>query len=560
MKKYNERITFEVAKKRFEEQGRTDISLCEEGYVGWKKKSKFYDLIIQDYFWSIPHDVLRHNIVHPNRRMKKKIETNLKKFGVEQCNQCEELKKKISNTHKNKSKEEKELIFQKTKRTNLEKYGVEFCISSNVVKTKSRNTKITKYGDPNYNNRDKTRKTLLETHGVDNVSKITEVKLKKEKTSLSNWGCTQPLASKEVRIKGIETSQKKYGTDHPMYSAVVRNKIKKTCLEKYGTKHFFQSQFYICKKQKLILETNQKVTEWLKQQELPKPSIASINFNFKGEIRIPQKELEGYLIRFRSNKSNLEFLCEELFDIKHFDKCVSGMRYRPDFKINETTYLNADGLYWHSEKYKSPYYHFNLRKEFLDKNLVLFQFREDEIKKKPEIVKSIVNSFLYKPQNIFYSNECELKKVTQKEAIEFLNKNHLSGYINTSHIGLYFKKHLICILSYKFLSKKRIYHIERYSGLLNSNIIGGFNKLLNHLEKICLSNNNINIQYTVDLRYEFPEFLLDMGFKSTKEFLDWKWTDCYSTFDKHINITKLNSTQMFKIYDAGKTIYVKTLY
>jgi len=53
------KITFTEAKKRFAYRG--DIELVE--FVSWKKKSKFFDKIEQDYFWSIPADVKKHEIV-----------------------------------------------------------------------------------------------------------------------------------------------------------------------------------------------------------------------------------------------------------------------------------------------------------------------------------------------------------------------------------------------------------------------------------------------------------------------------------------------------------------
>lgn len=46
------RLTFEDIQARFTEQGRADIEICKEGFEGWKKKSKFFDKVQGEYFWS----------------------------------------------------------------------------------------------------------------------------------------------------------------------------------------------------------------------------------------------------------------------------------------------------------------------------------------------------------------------------------------------------------------------------------------------------------------------------------------------------------------------------
>jgi hypothetical protein len=43
VKNSTKKVIYEIANNRFVEQGRNDIELCVDGFVGWKKKSKFYD-------------------------------------------------------------------------------------------------------------------------------------------------------------------------------------------------------------------------------------------------------------------------------------------------------------------------------------------------------------------------------------------------------------------------------------------------------------------------------------------------------------------------------------
>jgi hypothetical protein len=48
------KISYEEAKKYFEDQGRTDIVLLKEGYECFRKKAKFLDLVIGETFEAIP--------------------------------------------------------------------------------------------------------------------------------------------------------------------------------------------------------------------------------------------------------------------------------------------------------------------------------------------------------------------------------------------------------------------------------------------------------------------------------------------------------------------------
>jgi hypothetical protein len=61
-------ISFAIAKERF--KNRNDIVLCQDGFVSWKQKAKFFDIVAQEYFWSVPSKVLERNSVHPKRRKK----------------------------------------------------------------------------------------------------------------------------------------------------------------------------------------------------------------------------------------------------------------------------------------------------------------------------------------------------------------------------------------------------------------------------------------------------------------------------------------------------------
>ena len=88
------------------------------------------------------------------------------------CRSC-----RISETKKNKSEKEKQIINEKRKATCLEKFGVDCCFNTEISRDNLRNidwckrnkksneTKKEKYGNENYNNREKSLKTMIEKYG-----------------------------------------------------------------------------------------------------------------------------------------------------------------------------------------------------------------------------------------------------------------------------------------------------------------------------------------------------------------------------------------------------------
>jgi len=466
-KKYNEKLTFEVVKKRFDEQGRLDIELCEDGFVGWKHKCKFYDAIQGEFFFAVPKSVFSQMSCHPKRAIDNRSKTNIEKYGNVCSLHGEQTKKKV-------------------KKTNLKKYGVEQIFQSETVK-------------------DKIKETLIRKYGVDNISKLKETKvIKREKIS-----------------------------------------------------------------DRFIIDTGEHLQDWIRKQDTGAPSYTSLITNFKGKD-ISSNDLAVFFENWKSNKTKLEVFSETLFEIPHYNKkpeCLSRA-LRPDFKLSESIYVNVDGLYWHSEKQKDKSYHFKARKEFEDKGIRLFQFYEDEVYNKAQIVKSIVNNALGKTVNKTQARKTSIKPVEQSIANEFLYNNHLMGAIKAKHIGLYDLKTnvLVCLMSYK--KKGQILNVERFCTKTNLTVVGGFSKLLKHIERSYPTGSITEVHNWVDLRYGTGLHLPSKGFKLIKDTAGWQWTDgenrynrlkCRANMDDRQLSEKQHAEELcwYRLYDAGQRLFVK---
>jgi hypothetical protein len=259
----------------------------------------------------------------------------------------------------------------------------------------------------------------------------------------------------------------------------------------------------------------------------------------------------------------LETKVEKLLGIPSFGYVpdfLQGTRIKPDFKISEDIYLEADGIYWHSElKMKRKSWHLERRELFEKHGKRLFQFREDEILIKPTIVKSIVENSLNLSTRIF-ARKCLLREDIPLK--DFLNNNHLMGTAPGTGLALYNDGKIVAALSYKLKGKEL--HIVRFCTATGIAVVGGFSKLLKKAMERTQPARVINF---VDLRYGTGKHLESKGFKLEGITLGWNWTDGKNTFNRlkcraNMDSRKLSQREhaeelgLYKIYDAGQAKYV----
>ena len=151
------------------------------------------------------------------------IETNLKKYGVDNPMKNEEIKDKL-------------------KQSILEKYGVTHNSQSEIIKNKKRNTCIKKFG-------------------IDNNLKLNKTREQIKQTNLVNYGVENPQQNPDIRNKNYETNIKKYGVKHFLQTDEFKNKVIQTNLKRYGVPHHSQN--------KEVAETMSKNAYNKKQYVLP---------------------------------------------------------------------------------------------------------------------------------------------------------------------------------------------------------------------------------------------------------------------------------------------------
>lgn len=181
--------------------------------------------------------------------------------------------------------------------------------------------------------------------------------------------------------------------------------------------------------------------------------------------------------------------------------------YIPKLKVA----IEYNGLYWHSINFVDEDYHLNKAEKCNQKGIRLIQIFEDEFETKEDIVKSLLTHILRKTTNRIYARKCNIKTVNEEEAKEFLNENHLQGYIKSDYYyGLFSDEQLISIMSFSLKDGiEKSYSIDRFCTKKYTAIIGGASKLLSYF---ITDINPSQIIVTVDRKWSKGNLYKKLGF------------------------------------------------
>ena len=233
--------------------------------------------------------------------------------------------------------------------------------------------------------------------------------------------------------------------------------------------------------------------------------------------------------------------------------------------------IEFDGLYFHSTKFgKDKNYHLSKTLACEEKGIRLIHIFEDEWLFKRPIVESIIKSALGIYEQKIFARKCVVKELDDKTFKQFCNENHIQDECSSSErIGLFYNDELVQAVGFsKSRFSKNETELVRMVTKLNTQVVGGFSRLMKHFGKNCISyidrrlfdgkgyqssgfkyvcTNRPNYYYVKELdRYHRMNFTKkNIAKKFPKEF-DEKLTE-------EKNMKKLG---FYRMYDCG-TIKVK---
>ena len=408
------------------------------------------------------------------------------------------------------------------------------------------NTNIKKYGVENiFKDKEKIKQSIKQKYGVENVAHISGVSDKIKNTCLIRYGVENPAQNPEIKKKQLKSwssnkddnllanklsIKKKYGVDYPGQIPGVRDKIKNTCLEKYGVDNSFKLQRVISNTIKrqygLVINDIAKrvenkvsplfeITEYQGVYKLYSWKCNTCDNVFNDNLvngKIPDCKVcnPNSLSNFERDIRNL--VCEH--DIcRYNDRTIIKPLELDIVMKNKNIAIECDGVYWHSElSGKNKKYHLN-KTELCEKNGVqLIHIWDNEWKNKPEIVSSILNSYMNN-NSVIYARKCTIRTVPKQSKTSFLTNNHLQGDVSSSYdIGLYYNDELVSIMTFgkSRYNKKYEWELIRYCQKLNHNIVGGASRLFLHFTNI--KNPTSIITYS-DRRWFTGNMYRHLGFE-----------------------------------------------
>lgn len=239
--------------------------------------------------------------------------------------------------------------------------------------------------------------------------------------------------------------------------------------------------------------------------------------------------------------------------------------------------IEYNGIYWHSSKHVKPNYHNQKTKNCYENGINLIHIFSNEWNneiKKP-IWKSIIRNKLGMNTEKQYARKCTVSTITNDQANEFLDKNHLQGSVVSSiRYGLFNENELISVMTF---AKSRFtdseYELMRYASKVDTNVVGGASKLFRAFLRAHKPNSIVSY---ADRRFSSGDIYKVLGFDHlhnsrpnyfyTKDFLNLesrikfqkhKLKDIIDTFDENLSEWDNMSMNGYeKIYDCGNMVWI----
>lgn len=484
----------------------------------------------------------------------KVVETNIKKFGHEWATKSDDIKNKIIDkfienwgvSNPSKIKE----VRERAKETMFERFGVEHAMHSDEIKKRVRDKFMKNWGVDNpfkiKEVRDKAKKTMIDRFGVEYPLQNIDILSKARKTWFNRWGAD----SSKVTNKRKETCLKRWGVDVASKSDIIKNKIKASILRKYNTLNLLEIKEI---KDKIDKANKDKWGEShvSKSKEYRKKYGISNHKNYlkyiadgislfdcdRGQNHTFEVHIDNYIKRWKSNnpictscnpigdlksikEKELYFYIKGIYDGEIIQSYRDGLEidvYLPDLKIG----FEFNGLYWHSESRKSKNYHLEKTNYFKDRDIRIIHIWEDDWTFSRDVIKSQINNWLGLIRNRIWARNCRVRVIENSGMTkEFLNKNHIQGYINsTLTLGLYNNDILVSLMKFDhYEGRKKMqekdWNLSRFCNRLNTNVVGGASKLLDYFIK---EYNPSRIISYADVSWSTGKLYYTLGFNKVSD-------------------------------------------
>lgn len=439
--------------------------------------------------------------------------------------------------------------------------------------------------------------TMIARYGDHNMR--TEQGKKKFQDSLeASWGVRHPMENKDIANRALidpntgnyrilaqdtmskaqSTRNKNWDGGHHMRDPLYMMNRKKASVEKWGTP--YPNQNHIVYSSLDVLNDKNKLQEMIDRCEYMK--FAAI------ELGVHQSTIQracsslGVNINQRHKSSIAEI---ELFDmisqycddVRMSDRTILSSGLEVDiFVPSKKLAIEFNGLYWHSEKFRSKTYHQQKSLEAHDAGIMLIHVWEDDWKnpQRRKIIENKIKSKMGISSSTIYARSTTVGIVDSKEAHMFMDVNHIQGKTTASHwIGLRDDRgNLVACMGIKRLPTADHWDLVRYA--TSKTVVGGFSKCLKFFERNYEWEHIITyaaLDYSNGNLYDKTGFVRDgvtvPGMWYVKgdnryrreSFMKHKLKDKLESFDSSLTEWENMTNHGFlRLFDSGSIRYVKT--
>lgn len=217
-------------------------------------------------------------------------------------------------------------------------------------------------------------------------------------------------------------------------------------------------------------------------------TIRKWNTLFVSEDDIPKLVEYNTIYTHKEKKANEEYLDEIYNWLKsiysgEIKKYYNSDLFAFDFYIpDKNVAIDFNDNYYHSSTFTDANFHSKKSEYCRDNEIRLIHIFEYEWLEKEDILKSLISSALGIYEKRIFARKCEVRTTKSSDIRAFLEENHMQGYVGSSDVvGLYYNDELVQVLTFgKNRFKKNEVELLRMCTKKNTQVIGGFSKLLKH--------------------------------------------------------------------------------
>lgn len=278
-----------------------------------------------------------------------------------------------------------------------------------------------------------------------------------------------------------------------------------------------------------------------------------------------EEEISEYIRKILPNE---RIILRDRNTLKHNELDI----YLPERKVA----FEYNGVYWHSNEYKTKNYHLSKLEECKQNGIALVQIFEDEYMLHKDIVLHKIEHIL-KVSNCskIMGRKCTIKEIDYTKASDFLNKNHIQGECrSTVYLGAFYNNAIIGVMSFKRVKEEweltrfatdNNYICQGVGGKLFKYFVNKFNPSIvkSFADRRWTINEDENIYTKLGFTKEYytlPDYRYVEGIERKHKF-GYRKTILHKKYGFPLSMSEsemINKLGLHKIYDCGLIKYVFT--